>query len=430
MGCASIKVRTSVQGSSRSPSTAHQKRRTERGTLPGNGFVTKANELTSVFVKQCRQAGVYRDGQGLMLRVEPTGTKRWVLRITVRGMRRDVGIGSAKDVSLVEARNRAFELRRLAREGKDVVGAQRAARTSVPTFKDAAKTVHLQRIKGWSNGKHRNQWINTLRDHAFPLIGNKPVSDIFTADILAVLTPIWLSKHETAKRVRQRIRAVLEWTAVAGYRDGVNPADTVSSGLPRPPRQERHHEAVPYEEVPELVQTIRQSSSSEIIQLALEFLILTAARTGEVIGARWSEIDFDNESWTIPTARMRKGVPREHRVPLSLRCVEILHELRELRPKGVLIFPGRRGEPMSNMAMAMFMRRLGRSETVHGFRSSFRDWAAETTTYPREVCEAALAHLVESKVERAYRRSDLFEKRRRLMEQWERFVTGRMTHLS
>jgi integrase len=383
-----------------------------------------------VFVKQCRQAGVYRDGQGLLLRVGPTGAKRWVLRITVRGKRRDVGIGSAKDVSLVEARNRAFELRRLAREGKDPVSAQRAARTSVPTFKDAATRVHCQRIKGWSNGKHRTQWINTLRDHAFPFIGNKPVSEVCTADVLNVLTPIWLTKHETAKRVRQRVRAVLEWAAVAGYRDGVNPADTVSSGLPRAPRQEHHHEAVPYQQVPRFVQTIRQSSSSEIVRLALEFLILTAARTGEVIGARWSEIDIKNDIWIIPVTRMRKGIPREHRVPLSPRCVELLQRAQELRPNGELIFPGRRGKPISNMAMAMLMRRLGRSETVRGFRSSFRDWAAETTNYPREVCEAALAHRVESKVERAYRRSDLFEKRHQLMGEWERFVTGRKTRPS
>ncbi len=327
-------------------------------------------------------------------------------------------------MSLVEARNRAFELRRLAREGKDPVSAQRAARTSVPTFKDAAKTVHRQRINGWSNGKHRTQWINTLRDHAFPFIGNKPVSEISTADVLTVLTPIWLTKHETAKRVRQRIRAVLEWAAVAGYREGVNPVDTVTSALPRPPRQERHHEAVPYEDVPRFIQTIRQSPSSEVVRLAFEFLILTAARTGEVIGARWSEIDIKNDIWIIPVTRMRKGIPREHRVPLTPRCLEVLQCARDLYPNGELIFPGRRGKPISNMAMAMLMRRLGRSETVHGFRSSFRDWAAETTNHPREVCEAALAHLVESKVERAYRRTDLFEKRRQLMEAWEQFVSA------
>lgn len=391
--------------------------------------MAKANGLTSVFVKQCRQAGVYRDGQGLMLRVEPTGAKRWVLRITVRGRRRDIGIGSAKDVSLIEARDQAFELRRLARNGHDPVSARRAARTSIPTFRDAATEVHSQRLKGWSNGKHRDQWINTLRDHAYPHIGDKLVSDISTADILNVLTPIWLTKYETAKRVRQRIRAVLDWSSVSGFRTGPNPADLVSAGLPRPPREERHHDSMPYEDVPIFIRSLKESVSSETIQLALEYLILTAARTGEVIGARWHEISLEREIWILSAARMRKGFPREHRVPLSPRCIEILDRARNLYPNSEIIFPGRRGQELSNMAMAMLMRRLGRSETVHGFRSSFRDWAAETTNFSREVCEAALAHVVESKVERAYRRSDLFAKRRLLMSNWARYACSGKTVL-
>lgn len=273
-------------------------------------YVTKANGLTSVFVKQCRQAGVYRDGQGLMLRVEPTGTKRWVLRITVRGKRRDVGIGSAKDVSLVEARDRAFELRRMAREGKDPVSAQRATRTSVPTFADAAEIVHRQRLKGCSNGKHRDQWINTLRAHAFPAIGNKPVSEITTADVLAVLTPIWLTKHETARRVRQRIHEVLEWAAVAGYFDGANPAIGVGAGLPRQPNGNRHFEAMPYTDVPAFVRKLSVGAPGEIVRLALEFLILTAGRTNEVVAARWSEIDLDSSTWTINSGQPHEGAPR------------------------------------------------------------------------------------------------------------------------
>ena len=197
--------------------------------------MTKANVLTSVFVKQCREAGVYRDGQGLMLRVEITGTKRWVLRVTVRGKRRDIGLGSANAVTLGEARETAFDLRKLARDGHNPVAVHRAGRIAVPTFAEAAATVHSQRLDAWSNGKHCSQWINTLRDHAFPLIGAKLVSEISTGDILAVLTPIWLMKHETARRVRQRIRAVLEWATVAGHREGANPAIAVGAGLPKPP---------------------------------------------------------------------------------------------------------------------------------------------------------------------------------------------------
>ncbi len=300
---------------------------------------------------------------------------------------------------------------------------QRAARTTVPSFAEAAATVHRQRLAGWSNGKHRDQWINTLRDHAFPEIGDKLVSEISPADVLAVLTPIWLTKHETARRVRQRIRTVLEWATVAGHRDGANPAVGVGAGLPRQPSRVRHFEAMPYGELPNFLRKVRASGASELVKLALEFLILTAARTCEVVEARWTEIDVGEATWRISGSRMKAR--REHRVPLSPRCIEILKRAKALRPTSELIFPGRRGRPLSNMAMTMTMRRLNRSETVHGFRSSFRDWAAEATNFSREVCEAALAHVVESKVERAYRRTDLFEKRRQLMEAWARLSSPR-----
>jgi integrase len=382
--------------------------------------MAKANALSAVFVKQCRKAGVYRDGQGLILRVEATGTKRWVLRVKIRGKSRDIGLGSAKDVSLVEARDRAHELRRLVRDGTDPVGAQRAARTTIPTFAEAAELVHRQRLKGWSNGKHRNQWLSTLRDHAFPVIGATAVSEISTADVLTTLTPIWLTKPETARRVRQRIRAVLEWAIVAGHRKEANPAISVGAGLPRQGDRGRHFEAMLYADVPAFVRKLRAGASGEIVRLALEFAILSAARTGEVIGACWPEISFKETTWVVPAGRMKAR--REHRVPLSPRCMEILRRARDLRPKSELVFPGARGRPLSNMAMAMLMRRLGREETVHGFRSSFRDWAAEATDFPREVCEAALAHTLENRVERAYRRSDLFERRRALMASWGEFL--------
>ena len=374
--------------------------------------MARVNLLTAVFVKQCHRPGVYRDGQGLLLRVDQRGAKRWVHRVTIRGSRRDVGLGSAKTVSLQNARDRAADLRKAAREGRDPVAAQSATRSTIPTFAEAARIPHEQHREGWANGKHVEQWINTLRHHAFPLIGGKLVSEITASDVLCVLSPIWLAKPETARRVRQRIRLVLERARVAGHRDGINPADAVGAGLPRQSRKTEHFASVPYAEVPELVRRSRVSSGSGIVRLAFEFLVLTVGRTGEVIGARWIEINFKEATWTIPASRMKAR--REHRVPLSTRCVEILEFAKELQPKSELIFPGRRGEQLSNMALPMFLTRLERNETVHGFRSSFRDWAAEAG-FAHEVCEAALAHVVENRVEAAYRRTDLFARRRTLM---------------
>lgn len=380
--------------------------------------MAKANALSSLFVKQCRKPGVYCDGQGLMLRVETAGTKRWVLRVTVRGKRRDIGLGSANSTPLVDVREKAFELRKLARAGRDPVQSRKQA--VVPTFADAAFAVHRQRLKLWSNDKHSSQWINSLSDHAFPLIGEKLVSEITTADILKVLTPIWLTKSETARRIRQRIYVVLEWATVAGYRDGANPAAAVGAGLPRARNQGRHFAAMPYGEVPAFMTRLHAVGSAEASCLALQFLILTAARTGEVIGATWAEIDFENATWIISAERMKARL--EHRVPLSPQSLAVLKKARTLQLAGNLIFPGRRGQRLSNMSMAMILRRRGRAETVHGFRSSFRDWSAESTNFPRDVCEAALAHVIRNKTERAYRRTDLFEKRRQLMNAWAGFL--------
>jgi len=329
---------------------------------------------------------------------------------------------SAGTISLQDARDRAADLRKAAREGRYPVAAQGATRSTIPTFAEAARIAHEQHREGWANGKHVGQWINTLRDHAFPLIGGKLVSEITSADVLSVLSPIWLAKPETARRVRQRIRLVLERARVAGHRDGVNPADAVGAGLPRQSRKTRHFASVPHTEVPELLRRSRVSSGSGLVRLAFEFLILTAARTGEVIGACWDEVHMDDATWTIPASRMKGH--REHRVPLSDRSLEILRLAKALHPKSELIFPGRRARLLSNMALSMFLRRLGRHETVHGFRSSFRDWGAESG-FSHEVCEAALAHVVENKVERAYRRTDLFKRRRQMMIAWSAFlITG------
>lgn len=386
--------------------------------------MAKANRLTAVFVKQCRKPGKHRDGLGLTLCVFETGAKRWVLRLTVRGRRRDVGLGSAHEVTLQEARDRAADLRKAARDGKDPVAVQRAARSSVPTFKEAAEKEFERRRRGWNGGKHPDQWINTLRQHAYPAIGELLVSDISERDIFRVLSNIWITMPETARRVRQRIRVVLESTRAAGHRDGINPADSVRSALGRQPKRSKHHPAVPFAEVPAFVRRLQGANGDALVRLAFEFLILTAARTGEVRGARWDEIDTSTATWTLPAERMKAD--EEHRVPLSKRCLEILQLARELAPKSELVFPSRRkrGSKLSDAALLMQLRRLGRSETVHGFRSSFRDWAAETTNFAREVCEAALAHQVENAVEAAYRRGDLFAKRRELMATWGQYVTG------
>jgi integrase len=289
------------------------------------------------------------------------------------------------------------------------------------TFQAAAEAVHAHRNPAWRNGKHSDQWINTLRTYAFPVIGMRPVADVQSSDVLSVLTPIWLTKPETARRVRQRIRVILDWAVAAGHRPAnlINAADAVRAGLPKQSHRPRHHKAVPWREVPDFVASLRATPNSEAVRFALEFLILTAARTSEVLRARWSEINLESATWTIPGTRMKAG--KEHRVPLSPQAIQILTEARARWPGSPVIFPGREPRSLSNMALLMMLRRVGRTEVPHGFRSSFRDWAADNKK-DREVAEAALAHALQSRTEAAYRRSDLFEARQPLMVEWANFV--------
>jgi integrase len=383
----------------------------------------ESNRLSTMFVKQAKTPGVYRDGGGLLLRIEPSGSRRWVLRTTVKGKRRDVGLGSARDVGLAEAREMATELRKVARAGQNPVAARREARGERLSFAAAAEAVHAQRAAGWRNGKHVDQWLASLREYAFPAIGAKPVGDIESADVLKVLAPIWLTKGETARRVRQRIRVVLDWAVAAGHRSSntVNAADPVKAGLPRQSRRVRHFPAVPWGELPRLLARLRGMTNAEAVRFALEFMILTAGRTSEVLGARWTEIDVEAAIWTVPATRMK--AQREHRVPLSPQALRILSECRLLWPKSEVVFPGRSADgTLSNMALLMLMRRLGRTEVPHGFRSSFRDWAADTGKN-RDVAEAALAHLLQDRTEAAYRRSDLLDARRALMQEWANFLS-------
>lgn len=366
--------------------------------------------------------GRHADGGGLYLYVDSNGARRWVLRTLVRGRRVDIGLGGLSYVGLAEARAKASALRTVAREGGDPLAAKRREK-GIPTFAEAARLVHAEHIVATAkNGKHVAQWLATLEAHAFPRIGAKAVDAVDQADVLAILAPIWTETPETARRVRQRLRTVLDWARTAGHREGVNPVEGVEKGLPRQRAKTEHFAALPWSELPGLWPRLEAVDGMGAV--ALRFAILTAARSGEVRLADWSEIDAEAKVWTVPAERMKAG--REHRVPLCGAARALLAEAARLsgRRKG-LVFPSRqRGKALSDMTLSAVLRRLEVPVTVHGFRSSFRDWSEEATAYPHEVKEAALAHVVQSKTERAYRRTDLFEKRRDMMDAWASFVTG------
>lgn len=377
--------------------------------------------LTALRVRALKAPGRFADGDGLYLVVAPSGAKRWMLRTIVQGRRRDIGLGGARLVSLAEAREAARTYRKMARAGGDPIAERRRTQRTAPSFAVAARRVFDEHAPSWKNAKHQAQWINSLRDHAFPHIGAMPVDAIATPDILKVLAAIWLTKPETARRVKQRLHAVFDWAKASGYRSGDNPVDGVEKGLPRRPDRVDHHAALPYLEAPAFLRDLRAAPSAEGAKLAFEFLILTATRTSEVLNATWAEIDTPAQLWTIPAERMKAG--RAHRVPLSPRCVEILARAKELAGASAFIFPGRDAKtPLSNMVFLMILRRMGLAVTVHGFRSAFRDWASERTSFPNEVCEMALAHTIKDKAEAAYRRGDLLDKRRKLMTAWAAFA--------
>lgn len=389
--------------------------------------------LTAAFVKQVQQPGRYGDGNGLYLIVDPpppgsdrkAGASRWVLRVQSAGKRRDVGLGGTSGVTLAEARDLAHEIRRKAKAGHDPVATRRAERDGMPSFKTMAETTHKARLGTWRNGKHTSQWLATLEAHAFPVIGSLPVNRVQSADVLKVLLPIWSAKPETARRVLQRIRNVLDHAAAAGHRSGENPVNMAKIGLQKQKRDVQHFAAMRYGDLPAFIVKLRLADSAEAIRLALEFLILTAARSGEVRGAMRSEIDLTERTWTIPAERMK--ATREHVVPLSPRAVEIVKRAIDLHPNGALLFPTNRAKSgqLSDMALTMVLRRMKIDATAHGFRSTFRDWVAEETDFPGEVAEMALAHAIGSKVEAAYRRGKLLDKRRELMNAWAEFALAK-----
>jgi integrase len=376
--------------------------------------------LSALKIKNLSAPGRYADGNGLYLVIDPSGARRWLLRTVVQGKRRDIGLGGLAVVPLAEAREKAASFRRVARQGGDPLAERRAARKVIPTFKVAAETVHAEHEATWKNAKHTQQWINTLTQYAFPTIGDMRVDRIDTPDILKVLSMIWLTKPETARRLRQRMSNVFDWTKAAGFRDLGNPVEGVTRGLPKQTTAERHHEAMPYANVPSFLTALRSTTSSDTAKLAFEFLILTATRTSEVLLAQWQEIDLKEKLWTIPAERMKAN--RQHRVPLAQRSIEILEQAKALSIGSPFVFPGRSIEkPLSNVIFLKILGRMDISATGHGFRSSFRDWASETTSFSRELAEMALAHTIENKVEAAYRRGDLLEKRRELMSDWANF---------
>lgn len=379
--------------------------------------------LTAIQVRSLKTPDRYSDGNGLYLVVEPTGNKHWVLRTMVQGKRSDIGLGGLSTVSLAEAREDAYAKRKVARAGGNPIADRSAERRIIPTFAEAGRIVHTEHSPTWKNKKHAEQWLNTMTQYAFPAIGDVRVDKIDTPAVLRALSPIWLTKPETARRVRQRIGTVLDWAKAAGFRSGDNPVDGVAKGLPKQTDTDQHHKALPYAEVPSFIVSLRSFDAAEPVRMAFELLILTATRTSEILRATWSEVDDKNLVWIIPPERMK--AKREHRIPLTPRCIEILKRARTLSGESTFIFPGRTVEkPLSNMAFLMVLRRMEINVTAHGFRSSFRDWASEQTSFPQSVCQMALAHSIKDKVEAAYRRGDLFEKRRKLMQEWTTYCNS------
>ena len=386
-------------------------------TKPKGRHPNKA--LSASFVRSA-SVGRHADGNGLYLFVQPSGTRSWIQRLVVRGRRRELGLGSVNLVSLAEAREKALTNRKLAREGGDPLAEKRRAQ-GVPSFAEATARVLAQKQAGWSSGTHARNWLNSMERYAFPRIGKMPVSEVTSADVLEILTPIWHGKAVTARCVQQRMRAVLEWAVAMEFRID-NPCDRVVPVLGAQHGVVQHMRALPHRKVPAAIETIRASNAKPVVKLAFEFLVLTAARSGEVRGAVWTEIDRDEGVWTIPGIRMK--AKREHRVPLCGRALEILDAARKLREGGSpFVFPSaQQGKQLGDMMLLGLLKDLKIAAVPHGFRSSFRDWAAEETDHPREVIEAALAHVVQNKVEAAYRRTDLFERRRRLMEDWDAYL--------
>ena len=389
-------------------------------------MINRPKMLSATFVKNVNVPGRYGDGRGglgLTLRVKPASRggycKSWAQSIRIRGHKTTIGLGVYPVITLAMARERAVENARAIAQGGD----PRHASNGVPTFAKAAETVIAIHSENWKPGSRSEEsWRASLRDYAMPRLGDRRVDSVTTGDVMAVLLPIWSSKRETARRLRHRIGAVMKWAVAQGYRTDNPAGDALSAALPKNGVRIEHRKALPHAEVGAALGKVRESGAYRGLVLAFEFLVLTAGRSGEIRAARWEEIDSGAAVWTIPGDRMKTG--REHRVPLSARALAVLEQAVELAASGGLVFPSATGRMLSQSGMPKLLHQLGVDAVPHGFRSSFRDWAAECTDVPREVCELALAHVNRDRVEAAYRRSDLFEKRRGLMTDWAEYVTA------
>ena len=397
--------------------------------------------LSPMLVKSIKEPGYYCDGAGLYLQVSASLSKSWVLRYTVDGKKREMGLGAVTTVALADAREKARQWRLTLLDGQDPIEARRAkdrdkklATAKQRTFDQCAAEYLTSHGSKWKNAKHAQQWENTLKVHASPIFGAALVADVDKALILRAVEPIWTSKTETATRLLQRVRTVLEWSASMDYRPSIDSGlwseirRVLPSAAAIKKQTSEHFAACPYREVFSAIATVKASTAAATTARLLEFVILTACRSGEGRGMTWGEVDLDGQRWTIPAARMKAG--REHRIPLSDRAIELLLAERTAQgyingkpPVDALVFPSVRGKVPSDMILTMLLRRLNIPYTAHGFRSTFRDWCAEQTNYPREICEAALAHSVRDQTEEAYFRSDMFEKRRELMQTWATYCT-------
>ena len=376
-------------------------------------------KLTTKFVENITKAGKYYDQHGLFLHVRPSGAKKWLQRYTFNGRRREIGLGSAKIVSVANARNNAHQNLVLVSEGTDPIEVRKQD-SLIPKFEKAARKVYEDNRPTWRNAKHAAQFITTLETYAFPVIGNMSVKEINSSHILTILSPIWVTKSETAKRVRQRLSTVFKYCVAKQWRSD-DPANVaIIKALPKLNKKVVHRKSISYNDVSNFIKVILGSSAGVSTKLGLEFLILTATRSGEVRKACWNEID--GSLWTIPAERMKAGVA--HRIPLPARCIEILNLAREINKGSEYIFEGTQpNKPLSENTFNKLIKELDLDVNVHGFRTSFRTWTQEKTNYPREIAEAALAHSLNDKAEAAYARSDLLEKRAEMMEAWAQFIS-------
>ncbi len=383
----------------------------------------KTSQLTVKKIEAISKPGRYSDGDGLYLVADNKNAKRWLLRIIVQGRRRDIGLGSYKNVSLAAARDRARDYRRDAREGLDPTVTQRKS-ADIKTFEQLAREYHTKHKAHWKNPKHRQQWINTLTQYAFPSLGHRRIDEISTPEIVSALSPIWHTKLQTAQRVKQRIATVFNFAkGQPGQFSGENPVNGVGDILKvdRKKNRPRHFKAIRYQDLPEFMKWLRNDELPTMSRLGLEFTVLCACRTGETIGAKWTEIDMDKALWTIPAERMK--MDEEHCIPLTSRCLEILEVVAPVTKRGGWLFESNRSRrPMSNMAMLQLLKRHGWQFTIHGMRSCFRDWCANETGFPPAAVERCLAHGVQNKSEAAYHRTDYLERRKEIMSAWQAYA--------